>query len=113
VRSFIITPHDGARLKAGQQVPLKGIAFDEGTGIAKVEISSDGGKSWQGARLGDDLSKYSFRQWSATWTPQKSGPCRLMVRATNVAGETQPMEPLWNPAGYLRNVVEHIDVIAA
>jgi hypothetical protein len=35
-----------------------------------------------------------------------------MVRAVNRVGESQPAEPLWNPAGYLRNVIEHIDVIA-
>jgi hypothetical protein len=33
-----------------------------------------------------------------------------MVRATNRVGESQPSEPLWNPAGYLRNVIEKIDV---
>jgi len=36
-----------------------------------------------------------------------------MVRATAVSGETQPMEPRWNPAGYARNVVEVVDVVAA
>jgi len=35
-----------------------------------------------------------------------------MVRATNRIGESQPMEALWNPGGYLRNVVEHVDVTA-
>ena len=37
----------------------------------------------------------------------------LRVRATNNAGDTQPMAPRWNPAGYLRNVVETIRVTAA
>ena len=36
-----------------------------------------------------------------------------MVRATNRAGQSQPLEPLWNPAGYMRNVVEATNVIAA
>jgi hypothetical protein len=35
------------------------------------------------------------------------------VRATNNAGDVQPMTPFWNPAGYLRNVVETVRVTAA
>jgi hypothetical protein len=35
------------------------------------------------------------------------------VRATSNGGQTQPMKPLWNPAGYLRNVVETVTVTAA
>ena len=42
-----------------------------------------------------------------------TGGSELKVRATNNAGDTQPMEPLWNPAGYLRNVVETVRVNAA
>ena len=42
-----------------------------------------------------------------------AGSCELKVRATNNGGDTQPMEPLWNPAGYLRNVVETVRVTAA
>ena len=38
---------------------------------------------------------------------------QLKVRATNQAGDTQPLEPLWNPAGYMRNVVETVRVDAA
>ena len=42
-----------------------------------------------------------------------AGSYELKARATNHAGDTQPMEPLWNPAGYLRNVVETVRVTAA
>jgi sulfite dehydrogenase (cytochrome) subunit A len=35
------------------------------------------------------------------------------VRATSNGGQIQPMKPLWNPAGYLRNVVETVTVTAA
>ena len=41
------------------------------------------------------------------------GGSELRVRATNTAGDTQPMDALWNPAGYLRNVVETVRVTAA
>jgi hypothetical protein len=111
VRSFITNVADGARLKAGTTT-LKGIAFDGGKGIKEVAVSTDGGKTWLPAKLGRDLGKYSFREWKL---PVKlaAASTELKVRATNNAGEAQPMEPLWNPAGYLRNVVETVRVTAA
>lgn len=112
VRSFIITPENGARVAAGRATTLKGIAFDGGYGIAQVEISWDDGATWRRVPLGEDLGRFSFREWSARWTPAKPGNYRLMVRATNRVGESQPFDPLWNPAGYLRNVIEHIEVTA-
>lgn len=111
VRSFITSVADGARLKAGRTM-LRGIAFDGGKGIKEVAVSTDGGKSWTPAKLGKDLGKYAFREWKL---PVKlpAGASELKVRATNNAGDTQPMDPLWNPAGYLRNVVETVHVTAA
>jgi sulfite dehydrogenase len=112
VRSFIATPEPGARVGVGQPVTLKGIAFDGGSGITEVQLSSDRGVTWRRVRLGSDLGRYSFREWSATWTPPGPGQHRLMVRAFNAIGESQSPQPLWNPAGYLRNVIEHVDVQA-
>jgi DMSO/TMAO reductase YedYZ molybdopterin-dependent catalytic subunit len=111
VRSFITSVSDGAKLKPGSTT-LKGIAFDGGKGIKEVAVSIDGGKSWTPAKLGKDLGKYSFREWRL---PVKfaAGAYELRVRATNNAGDTQPAEPLWNPAGYLRNVIETVRVTAA
>jgi sulfite dehydrogenase (cytochrome) subunit A len=112
VRSFIATPESGARARAGQPVIMKGIAFDGGYGITEVQVSSDSGATWRRVQLGADLGRYSFREWSATWTPPAPGQHRLMVRAFNTIGESQSTQPLWNPAGYLRNVIEHVDVQA-
>jgi len=111
VRSFITNIADGAKLKAGER-RLKGIAFDGGTGIKEVAVSIDGGQTWIPARLGKDLGKYSFREWTL---PVKlaAGAAEIKVRASSNGGDTQPMEPRWNPAGYLRNVVETVRVTAA
>ena len=111
VRSFITNVSDGAKLKAGGTT-LKGIAFDGGTGIKDVAVSINGGKSWTPATLGKDLGRYSFREWQL---PVKlaAASYEIKVRATNNAGDTQPSEPRWNPAGYLRNVIETVRVTAA
>ena len=113
VRSFITSLSDGAKIKAGQANRLRGIAFDGGYGITDVDVSSDGGRSWQAATLGQDFGKYSFREWTATFTPPRPGNYELKVRAVNRIGQSQPMEALWNPSGYMRNVVETTRVTAA
>jgi sulfite dehydrogenase (cytochrome) subunit A len=112
VRSFITSVTDDAKVKARKTTKLQGIAFDGGKGIKEVVVSTDNGQSWTAAKLGKDLGKYSFREWTL---PVKLVPgiYDLRVRATNNAGDTQPMEPRWNPAGYLRNVVETVRVTAA
>ena len=112
VRSFITSLADGAKLKAYAPIMLKGIAFDGGKGIKNVAVTADGGKTWAQARLGKDLGKYSFREWQLP-IRLAAGTHELKVRATSNAGETQLMEPLWNGAGYLRNVVETVRVTSA
>jgi hypothetical protein len=110
VRSFIAVPEQGARLPAGVPVTVKGIAFDGGYGIREVQVSDDGGMTWRRTQLGTDHGRYSFREWSAVWQAPRAGSYRLMVRAFNTIGESQDSQPLWNPAGYLRNVIQHVDV---
>jgi len=111
VRSFITSVAEGAKVKPGD-ITLKGIAFDGGSGIKQVEVSIDDGKIWTQAKLGNDLGKYSFREWSL---PVKldAGAHVLKVRATANSGEVQPAEARWNPAGYMRNVIEAVHVTAA
>jgi sulfite dehydrogenase len=112
VRSFIATPESGTRVAVARPATLKGVAFDSGSGIREVQTSDDGGATWHRAQLGADLGRYSFREWTAAWTPPRPGAYRLLVRAVNGIGESQGYEPLWNPAGYLRNVIESIELQA-
>ena len=92
---------------------MRGIAFDGGEGIREVLLSLNNGKSWFGAELGQDHGKYSFRSWSFGFLPRNFLPtetAQWKVRAVNHIGQSQPLEPLWNPAGYMRNVVETVKV---
>jgi hypothetical protein len=113
VRSFITSLQNGGAVKAGRSVNVKGIAFDGDSGVRSVSFSADDGRTWKDAELGRDLGKYSFREWTSVFTPDKPGPLTLKVRATTRAGAVQPEEATWNPSGYMRNVIESVTVNAA
>jgi hypothetical protein len=110
VRSLIVTPEEGAIIEPGKAVEIDGIAFDAGEGITKVEISADEGRSWIKTSLGNDLGRYSFRRWHATWKPPTAGRFTIMARATNAAGDTQVARQRWNRSGYQRNVIEQVHI---
>ncbi len=110
VRSFITSLMDGSRVPSGRTTLLRGIAFDGGAGIREVVVSDDEGRTWRAAELGRDHGRHAFREWTLAWTPPGTGDRVLWARATNRLGQSQPLEPLWNPAGYMRNVVEPVKV---
>jgi len=112
-RSFFTNVADGATLPAATNAPLRGIAFGGDSGVAKVELSADGGKSWQPATLGKDHGKYSFRQWETNASLAAKGSHAFMVRCTNQAGDVQPDTPNWNGSGFMRNVIETVQVTAS
>ncbi len=112
-RSFLTNISPGNTVPVGAPTPVRGIAFGGDCGVAKVDISSDAGKSWNPTQLGKDEGKYGFRQWETRITLPSAGRYTLMVRCTNTNGEAQPDTPNWNPAGFMRNVIESVDVIAA
>jgi hypothetical protein len=100
----------GDRLRAGEPVELRGVAFDGGLGIREVQVSVNGGQTWASAALGKDLGNYSFREWTLPALKLPRGWHDLKARAFNRVGESQPLEAQWNPNGYLRNVVETVRV---
>jgi hypothetical protein len=112
-RSFVTNLGPGATIPVGKPTPLRGIAFGGDCGVAGVDVSIDGGRSWRSAQLGKDEGKYGFRQWQTAITLPSPGLYSLRVRCTNSNGEAQPETPNWNPAGFMRNVIESTDVVAA
>jgi DMSO/TMAO reductase YedYZ molybdopterin-dependent catalytic subunit len=112
-RSFFTNATDGAVVTPGADVPLRGIAFGGDCGVSQVELSADGGTSWQRTELGRDEGTYGFRQWSVQITAPQSGSVALQVRCTNTKGEAQPTEPNWNGSGFMRNVIERVRLTVA
>jgi DMSO/TMAO reductase YedYZ molybdopterin-dependent catalytic subunit len=112
-RSFVTNLAAGQRIPVGKPSAVRGIAFGGDAGVKRVDFSADGGRSWRTAQLGKDEGKYSFRHWQSRFTPAVRGSYTLMVRCTNSNGEMQPATPNWNPAGFMRNVIEAVPVTAA
>lgn len=112
-RSWITSHADSARVPAGRSLPVRGIAMGGDAGVTKVELSTDGGRSWSETKLGPDEGKYSFRRFEAMLPPPAAGALTLLPRCTSAAGVTQNMESTWNSSGYLRGQVEPVKVTVA
>jgi DMSO/TMAO reductase YedYZ molybdopterin-dependent catalytic subunit len=76
----------------GSKSPIAGIAFAGDRGISKVEVSTDGGNTWQTASIKDPLSSNSWVLWALDWIPQNKGKYNIIVRATDKAGSIQTAE---------------------
>jgi len=113
VNSLITNITSGESVSAGRPLDIKGIAWDGGYGIARVEVSVDGGQSWRSAALGQDYGRFSFRPWSYRFTPAERGNVTVMAKATNRNGATQTFEIIANPAGYHHNVVQRVTLVVA
>jgi sulfane dehydrogenase subunit SoxC len=88
---------------------LRGRAWSGWGPIERVEVSHDGGATWGGAELDPPLSHAAWRGWTFAWAAEE-GEHELCSRATDAAGNTQPLEPPWNLKGYANNAVERIPV---
>ncbi len=108
-RSLISWPADGSEHPLGR-IKLLGIAWSGHGPISRVEVSTNRGRSWNAADLRKPLSAHSATPWHFEWNPNSKGAYEIMVRATDDAGNTQPLQPVWNVRGFGNNVVERIRV---
>lgn len=109
VNSLITSLRNGQKVQAGRPVDVKGVAWDGGAGIERVEVTLDG-SNWQPAKLGRDLGRYSFREFSYSTPAKTRGTLTVMARATSRSGETQVEKLIHNPPGYHHNVIQRLTV---
>jgi DMSO/TMAO reductase YedYZ molybdopterin-dependent catalytic subunit len=85
-----------------------------GTGpVTAVEVSCDGGSTWAPAEmLEPPLGEWTWRRWGWRWTVTEPGRYELMARATDAAGNVQPVEAPWNVQGMANNMTQRVVVIA-
>ncbi|MDO9048890.1 MAG: molybdopterin-dependent oxidoreductase [Methylobacter sp.] len=110
VNSLITNLVDGQTLPNAKPIEIKGVAWDGGNGIARVEVSTDGGINWHQATLKQDYGRFSWRQWHWVFESKRPGAYRIMARATSHSGAGQPLEPIPNPSGYHHNAVQKITI---
>jgi DMSO/TMAO reductase YedYZ molybdopterin-dependent catalytic subunit len=98
------------RSLASGPVTIEGRAWSGGAEIERVEVSTDGGKSWSPAELEPpELGRWAWRRWTFAWHA-KPGEHELACRARDAAGDEQPLAPAWNFGGYANNAVQRVRV---
>lgn len=113
VNSLVTSHVEGDHLERGRPVELAGWAWDGGSGISAVEVSSDEGRSWRSATLGDAPGPYSWRGFRMPLETSKAGTLRLAVRATARNGARQPEKLTPNPSGYHHNIIQTLTLEVA
>jgi DMSO/TMAO reductase YedYZ molybdopterin-dependent catalytic subunit len=117
-RSLLVPPgepdfHTRVRHLRPGHVRLEGRAWSGWAPVARVEVSTDGGRSWAQAKLEDDLgSRWAWRRFTSGWDAEP-GEHELVCRAADEAGNVQPAEAAWNVGGYANNAVHRVRAIVA
>ncbi len=104
VNSVIAVPSEGTTVSPGR-LEVQGFALPGGAAkrmLKRIEISSDGGQTWTAVRITSQEEEFCWVLWSAE-VNVTAQTARLLVRATDSSGETQPREMPWNAKGYQYN----------
>src|SRR5262249_27867063 len=92
VKASIARPAAGAALPAGKAYTVSGAAWAGEAEGARVEGSTDGGKTWSAAALKGKAVPFCWRLWEYAWTPKEAGEYTLLARATDKRGRAQPLK---------------------
>ena len=93
VKASIAKPTFREIIPAGSTYRINGAAWSGEAAVTKVEISFNGGQTWENANLQNKATPYTWRLWEYAWNvPAKSGRLALMVRATDARGNVQPLQ---------------------
>lgn len=91
-------------------VRISGFAWAGESDVARVDVSTDGGRTWTAARLGSDRARHAWRPFEYLWRAGQPGSYVVLSRATDTRGRAQPIVPDWNPSGYLWNAIDQVRV---
>jgi DMSO/TMAO reductase YedYZ molybdopterin-dependent catalytic subunit len=114
IKSVIAEPLNGTQAAVGQPLAIRGAAWSGDAGpVSAVDVSVDGGRTWKPAALRpEQKTQFGWRQWEFRWAPPQEAYYTILARARDAAGNTQPFDQEWNPAGYGWNVIPRIGVDA-
>ena len=106
VKSLITEP--AADFEASGPLLISGFAWSGAIPVDYVDVSTDGGRTWQRAALEEGEGPWAWRRFTTFALLPGPGEVELMARATDIQGNRQPLVPVWNPRGYLNNAVHRI-----
>jgi len=101
------------KIPAEKPLTFSDVAWDSGQGIDRVEISSDGDKSWLSTKLGEDFGCFAFRPFDFTTSVLAAGGHIFMVRPATRIVRFNLAAPIPNPAGNHYNAIQSLTLIAA
>lgn len=119
VQSLICSPQDDSSVDAATtDIHVSGIAWSGGgRGIVRVDVSSDGGKTWHVATLGSGKDQkgdraWAWTLWEATVPLPSDGETELICKAVDMSYNVQPdtSAPIWNLRGCLSNAWHRIHI---
>lgn len=89
IKTASIIYYPQANTQVNGSSPIAGVAFAGDRGISKVEVSTDGGNTWNDATLKPPKSAYSWILWAFDWKPTAKGSHTILARATDGKGQLQ------------------------
>jgi hypothetical protein len=109
VKSLITAPQDGFAIPSGPPLAIRGHAWSGHTPVSRVDISTDGGRSWQPADLKRAAGRFAWTRFAFTSADPPKGEIEIIARATDESGNVQPLQCVpWNPRGYCNNMVHRV-----
>jgi sulfane dehydrogenase subunit SoxC len=91
-------------------VTLTGRAWSGWGPVERVEVTTDGGRHWQPARLGATHGRYAWREFFLEWEAEP-GEARLSARAYDATGRSQPDTMRWSRGGFANNAAQVVPVV--
>ena len=115
VRSLMVPPGVPEFASRRRHIPhapcdIQGRAWSGSAPIERVEVSADLGATWADATVGPAPGPAAWHPWTFRWQPSAAGETELWCRATDAAGNTQPVDSAWNLGGYAGNGVQRVPV---
>ena len=114
-RALMVPPgfpiHDAPPFRRARDVSRSWTSVVGVAPVTRVHVSADLGETWNEASLADAaLGPYAWRAWNWTWEPTEPGDYELWCRASDAAGNEQPVTADWNVKGYANNSVQRVPV---
>jgi DMSO/TMAO reductase YedYZ molybdopterin-dependent catalytic subunit len=104
-RALVVEPLHGATHRLAP-LQVRGVAWCGTEPLDRVEVSTDGGHSWQAATFTSPEIPYTWRRWEVRIEDTRPGTLTIRSRAVTSSGVTQPATGDWNSLGYANNAVQ-------